>query len=311
MITNNTVFILGAGASRPYGYPTGAELRRIICSNFTTKLNKLLTGDNIIDNDNLSPEVYESIKFARAFRDSDIKSIDRFLAINPEFSDIGKMAIAMLILDAEKTDISQDDLEGNWYFHLYNKMIETFTTGQAFKSFGENKVIFITFNYDRSLEYYLFSRLKSLYYKISDSEIIEQINKIPIYHVYGQVDVLPWQGGSKTYGSRYSYHEFNIIKDRIRIIFERTGTEIENIRTAIGQAELICFLGFGYDKTNMKVIGLPESINAQTNIFGTALEATKKEKGDIITYLTSTKEIQYPDVKLLDCNCVELLKEYL
>ncbi|MCX5817334.1 MAG: hypothetical protein NTX75_14035 [Proteobacteria bacterium] len=311
MITNNTVFILGAGASSSYGYPTGAELRRRICSEYATKLNNLLTGNIIIDDNNPFTEVHESIKLATAFRESDIKSIDRFLAINPEFSDIGKMAIAMLILDAEKTDIFRDNLEDNWYFYLYNKMIDTFTTGEAYKWFGVNKITFITFNYDRSLEYYLFSRLKSLYYKISDSEIIEQINKIPIYHVYGQVDDLPWQGGNKQYGSTYKYNDIHSIKDRIKVIFERTDTEIEYIRAAIGQAELIYFLGFGYDKINMKAIGLPESINAGSKVFGTAFEITEKEKRDIITYLTSTGIIQRPDVKLRDCNCVELLKEYL
>ena len=34
MIKEETVFILGAGASCPYGYPDGKELREQICSNF-------------------------------------------------------------------------------------------------------------------------------------------------------------------------------------------------------------------------------------------------------------------------------------
>ena len=33
MITMPTVFILGAGASKPYGYPTGSELKNIILRN--------------------------------------------------------------------------------------------------------------------------------------------------------------------------------------------------------------------------------------------------------------------------------------
>ena len=31
MLTYNTVFILGAGASKPFGFPTGAELKNNIC----------------------------------------------------------------------------------------------------------------------------------------------------------------------------------------------------------------------------------------------------------------------------------------
>ena len=33
MITEETLFILGAGASNPYGFPTGKELRSYISGN--------------------------------------------------------------------------------------------------------------------------------------------------------------------------------------------------------------------------------------------------------------------------------------
>ena len=39
MITKKTVLILGAGASQPYGYPLGEELRRRICNNITNSHN--------------------------------------------------------------------------------------------------------------------------------------------------------------------------------------------------------------------------------------------------------------------------------
>jgi hypothetical protein len=38
MITVPTVLVLGAGASAPYGFPSGAELRRIIISSLKPKL---------------------------------------------------------------------------------------------------------------------------------------------------------------------------------------------------------------------------------------------------------------------------------
>jgi len=40
MITIDTVFILGAGASKPYEYPTGKELRLDIYSNSVEQINK-------------------------------------------------------------------------------------------------------------------------------------------------------------------------------------------------------------------------------------------------------------------------------
>ena len=42
MITENTVFILGARASCPYGFPSGAGLRDDICCNFRTKFLNFL-----------------------------------------------------------------------------------------------------------------------------------------------------------------------------------------------------------------------------------------------------------------------------
>ena len=37
MITHPTVFILGAGASKPYGFPTGKELRVQIITEFVNE----------------------------------------------------------------------------------------------------------------------------------------------------------------------------------------------------------------------------------------------------------------------------------
>jgi hypothetical protein len=45
MITEETVFILGAGASMPYEYPTGAGLKKMICDRFN-ELFELLIPHN-------------------------------------------------------------------------------------------------------------------------------------------------------------------------------------------------------------------------------------------------------------------------
>lgn len=47
MINTPTVFILGAGASVPYGYPTGASLRASIIRNFCNDLQQLLMVSKI------------------------------------------------------------------------------------------------------------------------------------------------------------------------------------------------------------------------------------------------------------------------
>lgn len=42
MISEDTVFVLGAGASAPYGYPIGSELRDDVCLNFMKDMKSLL-----------------------------------------------------------------------------------------------------------------------------------------------------------------------------------------------------------------------------------------------------------------------------
>ena len=42
MITEKPVFILGAGASCPYGFPSGAQLRENICLKFNDKFWKFI-----------------------------------------------------------------------------------------------------------------------------------------------------------------------------------------------------------------------------------------------------------------------------
>src|SRR5947208_1187998 len=92
MIKKYTVFILGAGASKPYGYPTGPEL-----------IAKML---------NLKDEVARVIQECgtgadqwRAFQDSLRKSsqgsIDAFLERRPDLRGIGKLLIAANILHCE------------------------------------------------------------------------------------------------------------------------------------------------------------------------------------------------------------------
>ena len=62
--------------------------------------------------------------FSQVFREARIRSIDRYLAINEEFSEIGKMAIVLRILEVEKKPKFNHDLEDNWYYYLYNRMVD-------------------------------------------------------------------------------------------------------------------------------------------------------------------------------------------
>ena len=53
-------------------------------------------------------------------------------------------------------------------------------------------VAFITFNYDRSLEFFLLTTLKNRYQK-TEQECAAKLKNIPIVHLYGKLALLPWE----------------------------------------------------------------------------------------------------------------------
>ncbi len=171
MLTKRTVFVLGAGASKPFGFPTGAELYQNVVDN-------LVEGPH---RDFLQTEAGYSASDIKAFRNalfrSGKNSVDAFLEHRPEFMDIGKAAIARMLVLREVEDAlfrAQD----NWLRYAYERL------SASFEQFGSNPMSFVTFNYDRSVEHFLFTAIQNTYGK-NDDECRELMSKIPIIH--------PWQ----------------------------------------------------------------------------------------------------------------------
>lgn len=106
----NAVFVLGAGASCPYGFPTGKDLREQILSKYASDWKAYLSA-KVRDNPLISQEIRLAKEFEEKFRKSSTKSIDLFLARNPEYSRAGKRAIIFRILDAERASGYQRENE--------------------------------------------------------------------------------------------------------------------------------------------------------------------------------------------------------
>ena len=89
MIEKRTVLVLGAGASKPYGFPTGRELIREIAAglkNTGSEVAQLLSAHG--------HEPSELAKFSDALLDSAQPSVDVFLENRAEYLEAGKAAIA-------------------------------------------------------------------------------------------------------------------------------------------------------------------------------------------------------------------------
>lgn len=249
MITKPIVFILGAGASCPYGFPTGAELKNEIIksldiennSKVVLELKKLLVKESLIK------------RFKERLEKSRFYSVDAFLEKHTDFTEIGKMCIAMNLIkyEDEKNLDKPPSQNQNWYQYLYNKM------KTSKDNLAKNSISIITFNYDRSFEHYFFEAMKNDYI-LSDVECAQVIDNFNIIHMYGQLGKLPLQGGKwRPYNAEYSWRDLYDIIDQINIISDndKLTPDIKRAQDCIKRGSIIYFLGFGFNDTNVSRLG--------------------------------------------------------
>jgi len=261
MITKPTVFILGAGASVGFGYPSGKSLVEIIIKNFDQ------------NNDNNAISIIEGLGFSLeeilSFRDelqySAAPSIDSFLEPRKEEERyLGKLAIANALIPCENIDPLFSP--GSWYSLFFNML------NSKFEVFEKNRVSFITFNYDRSLEQFLMTTLKKRYQK-SEQECTLKLKKIPIIHFYGKLGLLPWEKSNSDEYTREYNPEItppNLRKSSksLKIIHEKVNlddVEIKEARRMLRTAKKIYFLGFGYHKDNLDRLGIKNLTSSSSN----------------------------------------------
>jgi hypothetical protein len=268
MIKHNTVLVLGAGASCPYGFPLGQTL--------IDKITREVSYYQSVLWQQLIQCSFESkfIKeFSDALNDSPLNSIDIFLETRPEFSKIGRTSIAISLLPCESVSRLMDysrsvrlklikgyeGEENSWYHYLFTHLHDPGT------SFGENKLRVITFNYDRSFEHFLFLSVQSCYPGKNDSEIASMIQTISIIHLYGSLGRLPWQkhevGLSQNvtpFGAEsLTSEKLPKAADSIQVISDNNGVtpEFDKAKEILENAEHIYFLGFGFYKKNIERLG--------------------------------------------------------
>lgn len=315
MIERKTVFILGAGASCPYGFPDGRGLREKICSSYVKDCEAYLRGkayEGLIE-----VRLREAEEFRSKFDGSSIRSIDKFLALNPEFYELGRRAIIFRILEAEQESTFREQTkhkEQDWYSWLYYQLIDEIVKKEEYSRFHENDISFVTFNYDRSLEHILYGNLVNSFNGIETARIIEELNEIRIIHVFGQVAPLKWQDRIRgiEYGTEFVNVSVDDLSENLRIVYEENiNPELEEARKLISEAKRIFFLGFGYAEENLKILITPKGADGQ-RFYGTALGLTKREIEDIqlqLSKFTGKRSVALNNIEDLDC--VALLKKYL
>ncbi len=94
MIKQNTVLILGAGASNSYGFPLGRGLRDLACKRPDNNISDALERAGYC--------VDEVNDFISTLRHSGYTSVDWFLEDNPKFINVGKCTPDMVLTNEVK-----------------------------------------------------------------------------------------------------------------------------------------------------------------------------------------------------------------
>ncbi len=262
-------------ASAPFGFPSGRKLRDDIIAGLSKDIAQpfqLLIAAGF--------DAQHIASFRDELRHSGQPSVDVFLEYRREFIKVGKVAIAASLIPYE----DETRLWGgndNWYEHLWKHLGPSLMDDVA-----QSQLSVITFNYDRSLEHFLFSALRSAYNIGTDDAARYLREVIRIVHVHGKLGELPYADGGRGISRAYRPSDPSSLKDAavaaattIRIVHEgaQEDPEFVQARELIARAQMISFLGFGYLKSNVERLAV---VNVSTNVslHGTAFDLMDGER---------------------------------
>ena len=283
--------VTGAGASIPYGFPSGRELVKYI-SKFEPVKNKLWgyfrNGDiknfkrNWFDLRCIATameicNIKDALDKLKSFKDLLIEveptSIDVFLERNRDFMDVGKFVLAWyfvfrenqnyLEMNKEKASGGDPESDADWYRYLWSFLYNNF-------NIIENGLLsIVTYNYDRSLEDFLYNKLVKT---LGVDEGLKLFKRLAIIHLHGslgQIDILKYgaaglndfpdiSNGQDGISILESFRDIFIsITDKFKILFEAEESSYKDGNELLKAAKYIYILGFGFGKENIDNLGLP------------------------------------------------------
>lgn len=343
MFNQKTLIIIGAGAGFEIEMPMGADLSKTIAQK--TEIKHQDNGEELRSGD---PQIANVIRQLTAARGIDYnkwraeacaisegiqhsRSIDAYLNTHKDNEAIqiaGKLAIAQSILEAEdKCHLQRENghwrdvvkVPASWFPELFYIMQDGVGSSDDISKIFTN-VNFITFNYDRCLEQYLFHAIRDLY-RTSEAKTSEIMEALEIHRPYGQVGLLDWQlkEGRKIAFGQKAYGELFELSQEIKTFNERvTDTALLNrMHSAINEATRLVFLGFHFHKQNMDLLqvsgpvaGSPPAPNPAA--FLTLVDRSSAEHTMISARISVMPGPHRPTANIypLGLGCKQLFKHY-
>jgi hypothetical protein len=275
MITKNTVFILGAGASAPYGFPTGKVQ--------LDAARSLQVADLILAIAPISRTLAPDLQ--AALIDTGERSIDAMLRADSHLLPAAKALIARDLLRVERNLLIPQRIEpaGYWYRSLFSNLPR-----DTIKNFHDAPVKIFTYNYDRSLDDFLWRAVRHSFPGISNNGIAETMDRIGPFHLHGQLGRLHAEsavsgdvvifGGDAT-GGGITDGDILAGVSGIKLISETTATDAPFLlaHQAIANASMVIFLGFSFNPENVKKLRLRELLKPSTDVFASGYGLTEPE----------------------------------
>lgn len=298
MIERSTILVLGAGTSAEYGFPSGRGLIREIYDRLTN------------ETPNWFPPLKDcgfEIPHITDFRDrlwkADPPSVDDFLAIpkNAKFKDIGKATTALFLILHETQEAitrrNDNSEEKKLYTFLYHRMG---TRPSDFKA-SASRLTVVTFNYDRSLEYYLYQTLTNQFG--DETEALDCLKNLRIYHVYGMICPPHYQAGANGRPFTNAYDK-QIIERCMKSMYMigETNPNFEGLDRFFQESAVdnLCFLGFGYSRENIRRLGLLRGFLDRVSIFGTAYHKSPNDVSEIKKLLREKIDLGHSSLKSVE-----------
>jgi hypothetical protein len=295
-MSDEKLFVIGAGASAEVGMPLGkglkAQIETALTFEFAHGSSLPQKGSRSIVNE-LQRMQKEGLvnrnQFELCFREAEAASkglaladsIDSYLDLhrdNKEIVLLGKMAIVDAILEAEETaykrifnsthfEFNSRNLVETWYAKLL-KHLSRGTSKEKIEDIFKN-VTFIIFNYDRAVELFFPLLIKELCNVDLDSAI-SSFDKATIIHPYGKVGSLlpPSNGLSRGFGKRSRHLSEYAAEINTFTEGEQDVELAKSIDDAVAKASTIVFLGYGFIEMNNSLLMRTPNKKVE-RIFGT------------------------------------------
>lgn len=343
------VIVVGAGASKEFNLPTGAELKskiaRISDIRFGDWGRKLESGDyklvetlrTLVRGDASSDgTINQYLEAAWRIRDNMplAPSIDNFLDTHREDAKLvqfGKICIAKAISEAERESslyFSEDGsaqkrfdfgaIRDTWLAQLFGILVSQ----RDFNSFlgALRNITFVSFNYDRCIHQFFFHAARQ-YFALSNDQVEEMLSVLNIHYPYGSIGGFSWQASGQTnFGSSLYNESLITVSKDLRTFTEGSGTDrVKRIRKAFEEAEVVMFMGFGFLNLNVDLLFGRDEYEVQ-KVLATGKGLSENSRLEVARDLKKIFKAEDSlfmeelsegeDLQLVNCTCGDLVFEF-